>query len=170
MKKIFGMLAFVAIASLLASCGEEKKPEPAPAPEPVKEEVYQPIHQSAAIDLKTAKKYDYRNAPTAAPAASVVVNYDPKKPYTQPIEVKYTYANGDTYTYTIPAEFGLWKNQSGKFRVVSDKECTVWLQGQEKNGKFHEFVFYGDPKYNGTKIKPNSYRNLPAGEIRYRGK
>ncbi|MCM1323329.1 MAG: hypothetical protein NC218_04140 [Acetobacter sp.] len=168
MKKFFGMLAFAAIASLLASCGEEKKVEPTPAPEPVKEEVYQPQHQSTVVDLKAAKKYQYFNAPTTTPATSVVVNYNEKTPYAAPIEVKFSYENGDTYTYTIPAEFGLWKNQAGKFRVVSDNECTVWIQGQEKRGKFHEFVFYGDPKHNGTKIKPNSYRNLPAGEIRYR--
>lgn len=168
MKKFFGMLAFAAIASMFASCGEEKKAEPAPVPEPVKEEVYQPQHNAQTVDLKAAKKYNYFNAPTASPAASVVVNYNEKTPYAAPIEVKFTYANGDSFTYTVPASFGLWKNQAGKFRVISDNECTVWIQGQEKSGKFHEFVFYGDPKHNGTKIKPNSYKNLPAGEIKYR--
>ncbi len=168
MKKFFGMLAFVAIASMCASCNEEKKTEVAPAPAPVKEEVYQPQHNAQAVDLKAAKKYNYFNAPTGSPAASVVVNYNEKTPYAAPIEVKFSYANGDSFTYTVPATFGLWKNQAGKFRVISDNECTVWLQGSEKNGKFHEFVFYGDPKHNGTKIKPNSYRNLPAGEIKYR--
>lgn len=162
------MLAFAAIASMFASCGEEKKAEPAPVPEPVKEEVYQPQHNVQTVDLKAAKKYNYFNAPTASPAASVVVNYNEKTPYAAPIEVKFTYANGDSFTYTVPASFGLWKNQAGKFRVISDNECTVWIQGQEKSGKFHEFVFYGDPKHNGTKIKPNSYKNLPAGEIKYR--
>lgn len=165
MKKFFGMLAFVAIASMFASCGDkEKKVETTPVPEPVKEEVYQPQHQTKDIDLKTVKKYNYFAAPVAAPAASVVVNYDQKKPYAQPVEVKYTYANGDTYTYTIPADFGLWKNTAGKFRVITDNEGTVWMQGQTKKGKFCEFVFYGDPKHNGSKIKPNSYKN----EIRYR--
>ena len=169
MKKFFVALAVAAMASCLFSCGEkEKEVEKAPAPEPVKEEVYQPQHQSQTIDLKTVKKYNYFAAPTAAPATSVVVNYDQKKPYAQPIEVKYTYANGDTYTYIVPAEFGLWKNTAGKFRVISDEEGTVWLQGQIKKGKFCEFVFYGDPKHNGTKIKPNSYKNLPAGEVKYR--
>ncbi len=168
MKKFFGMLAIVAIASMCASCNEEKKVAEAPAPAPVKKEVYQPQHNAQAVDLKTAKKYHYFNAPTASPATAVVVNYNEKTPYAAPIEVKFNYANGDTFTYTIPAEFGLWKNQAGKFRVISDNKCTVWIQGQEKNGKFHEFVFYGDPKHNGTKIKPNSYRNLPAGEIKYR--
>lgn len=165
MKKIFVMFA---IASILASCGGKKQQEETVAPEPPKQEVYQPKHQTETIDLKTAKKYDYRNAPTASPATSVVVKYDPKTPYAQPIEVTYTYENGDTFTYVIPAEFGLWKNQSGKFRVISDDACTVWLQGQTKKGKFHEFVLPGDPKYNGVKIKPNSYRNLPSGEIKYR--
>lgn len=168
MKKFFGMLAFVAIASMFASCGNEKKAEPAPVPEPVKKEAYQPQHKAQAVDLKAAKKYQYFNAPTASPATAVLVKYSEKKPYAAPIEVKFSYANGDTYTYTVPASFALWKNQAGKVRVVSDKDCTVWLQGQEKNGKFHEFVFYGDPKYNGTKIKPNSYKNHLSGEIKYR--
>lgn len=170
MKKFFGMLAFVMIASLFASCSEEKKvPTPsAPAETAPVEEVYQPKHDAQTVDLKIAKKYQYFTAPTSEPATSVVINYNQKRPYVDPVEVKFNYANGDTYTYTIPATFGLRKNQAGKFRVISDNECTVWIQGQEKNGRFHEFVFYGDPKYNGTKIKPNSYRNHPAGEIRYR--
>ncbi len=125
MKKFFGMLAFVAIASMCASCNEEKKTEVAPAPAPVKEEVYQPQHNAQAVDLKAAKKYNYFNAPTGSPAASVVVNYNEKTPYAAPIEVKFSYANGDSFTYTVPATFGLWKNQAGKFRVISDNECKV---------------------------------------------
>ena len=167
MKKFFGMLVFIIMISLLASCGKEKKVELTPAPEPVKEEVYQPTHQSATIDFKTAKKYNYFNAPTNSPATAVVVNYNEKTPYAAPIEVKFNYANGDTFTYTISAEFGLWKNQAGKFRVISDNDGTVWLQGQTKKGRFCEFVFYGNPKNNNSKIKPNSYKNLPAGEIKY---
>lgn len=159
------MIAFV---SMLASCSQKSEPVETVVLEPPKQEVYQPKHQSATIDLNTAKKYDYRNAPLDVPATSVVVNYDPKVPYAKPIEVVYSYANGDTFTFMIPADFGLWKNSAGRFRVISDAEGTVWLQGQTKSGKFHEFVFYGNPEYNGTKIKPNSYRNLPAGEIKYR--
>lgn len=168
MKKIFGTFAICAMACVfVTSCGNKKEEVPAPAPEPVVEEVYQPQHTSVTVDLKTIKTYNYTAAPEGAPATSVVVNYDQKKPY-QPIEIKFTYANGDTRTYIVPADFGLWKNQSGRFRVVSDDKCTVWLQGQTKKGKFCEFVFYGDPQFNGKKIKPNSYRNLPAGEIKYR--
>lgn len=167
MKKILGTVALCAICMLATSCGK-KKEAPAPAPEPVVEEVYQPQHSSETIDLKTIKTYNYISAPDGPAATSVVVNYDQKKPYTQPVEIKFTYANGDTRTYVIPASFGLWKNQAGRFRVVSDDACTVWLQGQTKKGKFCEFVVYGDPQFNGKKIKPNSYRNLPAGEIKYR--
>lgn len=165
MKKFFVLCA---IASMLASCNSEKKEAPVAEPPAPKKEVYQPVHQSSTVDLKTAKKYTYLNAPLQTAATSVTVDYDQKTPYAKPITVKYSYANGDTYTYTIPADFGLWKNQAKRFRVVSDDKCTIWLQGQTKNGKFHEFVFYGDPQYNGKKIKPNSYKNLPAGEIRYR--
>lgn len=168
MKKIFGTLALCATVCMLATSCDKKKEAPAPAPEPVVEEVYQPQHTSVTVDLKTIKKYNYTAAPEGQAATSVVVNYDQKKPYAQPVEIKFSYANGDTRTYVIPADFGLWKNQAGRFRVVSDNSCTVWLQGQTKKGKFCEFVFYGDPQYNGTKIKPNSYRNLPAGEIKYR--
>ena len=79
----------------------------------------------------------------------------------------YVYPNGDTFTYVIN-NFFVWPNQNGRDRIITDGDCTVWIQGQTKGGKFYEFVFYGDPKHNGSKIKPNSYRNLPAGEIKYR--
>lgn len=164
MKKLFYVLSMLTMVGLLASCG---KKEEKPVVEPPQQEVYKPVHKSSAIDLKTAKRYDYRNAPMNAPATEVIVKYDEKTPY-RPIVIGYVYANGDTYTYAISEEFGLWQNEAGKFRVLSDDNCTVWLQGQTKDGKLHEFVFYGDPKYNGTKITPNSYRNLPAGEIKYR--
>ena len=58
------------------------------------------------------------------------------------------------YTYIIPETFGLWKNEAGKLRVVTDENYTVWVQGQTKKGKFHEFIFYADPKFNGTIINP----------------
>lgn len=160
-------IMFCMCAAVLASCSEKKEPVVEPQ-EPQKEVVYQPVHRTMTVDLKTASKYGYYNAPNDVPATAVVVTYDQKLPYAQPVVVKFSYANGDSFTYTIPAEFGLWKNEAGRFRVISDDACTVWVQGQTKNGKFHEFVFYGDPRYNGGKIKPNSYRNLPAGEIRYR--
>ena len=151
----------------ITSCG--KKDTPATATEPIVEEiVYTPQHTSVNVDLKNIQKVNYTAAPEGQAATSVVVNYDQKKPYAQPIEIKFSYANGDTRTYIIPADFGLWKNEAGRLRVVTDKACTVWLQGQTKKGKYCEFVFFGDSQYNGTKIKPNSYRNLPAGEINYR--
>ena len=152
------------MVGLLASCG---KKEEKPVVETPQQEVYKPVHKASTIDLKTAKRYDYRNAPMSAPATGVSVNYDQTHLY-RPITIRYAYANGDSFTYTIPAEFGLWQNEAGKLRVLSDNNCTVWIQGQTKGGKLHEFVFYGDPKYNGTKVTPNSYRNLPAGEIKYR--
>jgi len=161
-------IALFALVSMLASCSQNSETtDPNPVPEPIEEAVYQPQHQSATIDLASAKKYDYRNAPLDKPATSVTVNYD-KVPYAKPIEVVYTYENGDTFTYIIPADFGLWQNSVGRFRVIKDAECTVWLQGQTKNGKFHEFVLFGRPEKNGQKIRPNSYRNLPDGEIKYR--
>lgn len=160
-------MLFCMCAAVLASCSKKEEAVAEPQ-EPQEEVVYQPVHKSVTVDLKTAPVYSYNKAPFDVPAASVVVTYDRKLPYAQPVIVKFSYANGDSFTYTIPAEFGLWKNEAGRFRVISDDKCTVWVQGQTKNGKFHEFVFYGDPRYNGGKIKPNSYRNLPAGEIRYR--
>lgn len=161
--KFFAMIAVV--AALFVSCGESGKDvkDSAPAPEPQKE-VYKPVSQSVVIDLATAKRYDYRTAPKDVPAKEVKVTYNQKRPYAEPIVITYTYDNGDTYVYTIPKDFGLWKNSAGKFRVITDQNNTVWLQGQSKKGKPHEFVFFGDPKYNNTKVKPNSYR----GEIRYR--
>lgn len=167
MKSLMKVLAMFIIAMAVASCNKKQESVPAPIPEPVKE-VYQPKHEQQEIKLDGLQKYNYFQAPQAQAAASVSVDYDAKTPYAKPIAVKYTYANGDTYTFIIPADFGLWKNQAGKFRVVSDAETTVWLQGQSKKGRFIEFVFYGNPKYNGTKVKPNSYRNPPAGEIKYR--
>lgn len=168
MKTIIRSIAFCVVTILVCAC-QEKKPEPAPAPvEPAKKEVYQPKHQSSTVDLKSIAKYEYVNAPFNEPAISVDVTYDPKVVYKRPIMIKYKYANGDSYTYTIPSEFGLWPNEAGKLRVITDDECTVWLQGQTKKGRFHELIFYGNPKYNGKKIKPNSYLNPPSGEIKYK--
>ena len=167
MKKFMKVIAMLVIAVTVASCNKKEESVPVPVQEPVKE-VYQPKHEQQEVKLEGLQKYNYFQAPQTQAATSVSVDYDQKTPYGKPISVKYTYANGDTYTFVVPADFGLWKNQAGKFRVVSDDKSTVWLQGQSKKGRLMEFVFYGDPKYNGTKIKPNSYRNLPAGEIKYR--
>ncbi len=164
MKKIIFMLAVV---SMLVSCNDGKKVEETVVSEP-KNEVYLPQHELREVDLTKAKKYMYFAAPKDSPATSVEVNYNPKVPYAEPIEIVYHYSNGDMFTYRLPADFGLWANEAGRLRVVADNDCTVWLQGQTKRGKFHEFVFFGDPKNNGKKIKPNSYRNLPAGEVVYR--
>ena len=165
MKNFIISLAFIAIALSVVSC--KQKQEPAPViTEPVVE-VYQPVHTSQTIDLSSAGKYTYFAAPLNDVAQSVKVSYDTQTPYAKPIVIVYTYSNGDTYTYTIPQDFGLWNNEYGRLRVVIDKENTVWLQGQSKKGKFHEFVFYGNPKFNGKKIKPNSYHNHPEGIIKY---
>ena len=159
----------VVLVTFFTCCKEEKSVEPpVVVDEPAPVEVYQPKHQSFNVDLSTAKTYEYVNAPTKTSATSVTVDYDPKVPYAKPITIKYTYSNGDTYTFIIPKEFGLWENEAGRFRVVTDNECTVWVQGQTKKGKFHEFIFYGDPKFNGKKIKPNSYLNHPTGMIKYK--
>ena len=169
-KSIFLALCASVLAVSISSCKEEKKEvETTPVvQEPAKVEVYQPKHQTLSVDLNTDKTYVYTNAPTTTPAQSVEITYDPKTPYAAPIVIKYTYPNKDTYTYTIPKEFGLWENEAGKLRVISDNECTVWLQGQTKKCKFKEFIFYGNPKFNGKKIKPNSYLNHPSGLIKYR--
>ena len=163
--KNFIIFAFIAVALCVTSCKKEQ-----PAPEPVKDpvpEVYQPVHTGKTVDLASAETYSYFNAPTNNVAQFVSVKYDSKTPYKAPIVIEYSYSNGDTYTYTIPKDFGLWENEAGYLRVVTDKENTVWLQGQTKKGKFHEFIFYGNPKFNGKKIKPNSYLNHPAGVIKY---
>ena len=171
MKTIFKIIAMCVLIMSVCSCQKKKQEpevvEPTP-PAPVEEKVYQPQHLSSVIDIGTAQKYEYINTPYDKAATSVELLYNNKIAYAQPITIKYKYANGDTYSYTIPAEFGLRTNENGKFRILSDNECTVWIQGQTKKGKFHEFVFYGDPKYNGKKIKPNSYLNPPAGNIKYK--
>lgn len=169
MRTFVKFLTVFAVSGMFVACNNKaKEPEPVPVPETPKEEVYQPVHQTTTVDLKKAKKYAYFNTPTAEAATFVEVLYGQKEQYVQPIVVKYAYANGDTYTYTIPEEFGIWRNEADRLRVIYDDKCTVWIQGQTKAGKFHEFIFYGNPQFNGKKIKPNSYRNLPAGEIVYR--
>ena len=168
MKKI--ILFLLAFACLfVVSCNKDEKTTAQTPPEkPPKQEVYQPVHTTKTIDFGTAKTYNYSLAPTNVAAQSVKVVYDLKYNYTQPIKVIYTYKNGDTFTYVIN-NFGIWCNENMRPRVIYDNHGTVWIQGQTKKGKFHEFVFFGDPKFNGCKITPNSYRNLPAGEIKYRG-
>ena len=164
MKKFIILLAFIAVALNVTCC---KSPQPAPeVTEPVVQ-VYTPVHTTNTIDPYSAKKYAYFAAPVDAVAQSVSVSYDKTTPYAQPIVIVYTYENGDTYTYIIPKDFGLWSNELGRLRVVFDKENTVWLQGATKKGQFHEFIFYGNPKFNGKKIKPNSYINHPHGIIKY---
>ena len=150
---------------IVFSCKEQKQ-ESEPVQAPVVE-VYQPAYFDYMVALTNAKTYAYFNAPCDMAAKTVKVSYDAKTPYAEPIVIKYTYSNGDTHTYTISKDFGLWANELGRLRVVIDEYNTVWLQGQTKKGKFHEFVFYGDPKFNGKKIKPNSYTNHPVGVINY---
>ncbi len=162
MKKI---ILLCAIAGLFTACANKQEEAPAaPAENTPVEEVYLPQHQTKALEAKELRKYNYYNAPTAAAASKVVVTYDEKNSSAKPIEVAFSYPNGDSFVYTLPAGFSLWKNSAGKVRIVSDGEQTVWLQGQTKKGKFCEFVFFGDPKHNGAKIKPNSY----TGKITYR--
>lgn len=163
MKKIFMLLAFMCL--LTVSC-KDKKTEEVVVPEP-KQEVYQPMHLNQTISYDATKTYNYFEAPNSVAAKEVTVNYDKREPYTKPIEVVYVYPKGDTFTYVLE-NFGIWTNENGMYRVIVDKNCTVWIQGQTKCGKFKEFVFYGNPKYNGTKISPNSYINLPDGYIKYR--
>ena len=165
--KSFKIFAMFAMLFVLASCAKKEKPQASVAEAPAPVEVYQPKHQTTDVNLAAIQKYEYRNAPSAEAAIAVEVKYS-KVAYAEPITVKYSYKNGDTYTYVIPKNFTIWPNENGRLRVVKDADCTVWIQGQTKSGKFHEFVFYGDPKHNGGKIKPNSYRNLPEGEIKYR--
>lgn len=166
-KNVILMLFAIVLSVVVSSCKEEKKELATSVSETVEVKTYQPKHQSKVVDLSSKETYVYVNAPTKHKARSVTVDYDPKIPYAKPIVIKYSYGNGDTYTYTVPKDFGLWKNQNGKFRVITDDECTVWVQGQIRNGKFKELIFYGNPENNGKKIKPNSYYNLPVGLIRY---
>ena len=165
MKNFIILFTFIAVALSVTSCKQKQEPTPT-IQEPVVE-VYQPVHNGKIVDLAIANRYTYFPAPTGSTAKSVKVDYDNKTPYATPIVITYSYGNGDTYTYTIPNEFGLWENELGRLRVVVDDQNTVWLQGQTKNGKFHEFVFYGDPRFNGKKIKPNSYLNHHYGVIKY---
>lgn len=163
MKKI--ILFMLCACVLFVSCKQKKADEVVVStPEP---EVYQPTHLLKTVDYKLTKTYNYFAAPLNVAAKEVEVNYDVREPYTKPIEVVYVYPNGDTFTYILK-DFGIWTNENNRHRVLTDKNCTVWIQGQTKSGQFREFVFYGNPQYNGKKISPNSYRNLPEGEIVYR--
>ena len=167
MRKIF-MLMLATACMIVVSCKNNKEDkEVVTIPDPPKQEVYQPKHLTTTVDYKTVKTYHYFNAPVTVAAKYVEIKYDAKEQYKRPVEIVYHYPNGDTYTYFIK-DFGVWRNEAGKLRIVADDDNTVWVQGQNKAGKFHEFIFYGDPKHNGSKIKPNSYRNLPEGEIKYR--
>lgn len=161
MKQFMKMFAIIAMFALMVSACKQKKVE-APLPETPKPEVYQSQHKTAVVDLKTAKKYHYVAAPMNTAAKTVTVNFDGKNPY-QTILVTFVYVNGDTFIYTVPDEFGIWKNEVGKWRILNDGS-TVWMQGQTKQGKFHELIFYGDPRNNAKKITPNSY----TGVIAYR--
>ncbi|MBR5598746.1 MAG: hypothetical protein IKW39_01760 [Alphaproteobacteria bacterium] len=162
-----GAIICVVLVGFFTCCKEEKKVEETPVviEEPTPEP-YKAKHTTTTVDLAGAKTYQYFDAQKGG-AVSVSVDY-PTTPYSKPIVIKYAYANGDTHTYIIPETFGLWKNEAGKLRVVTDENYTVWVQGQTKKGKFHEFIFYADPKFNGTKINPNSYLNPPSGLIKYR--
>ena len=164
MKKII-MLMLACMCLLAVSC-KDKKTEEVVVPE-VQQEVYQPMHLSETINYGATKTYNYFSAPNTVAAKEVEVNHDKREPYTKPIEVVFIYPNGDTFTYVLK-DFGVWKNENGMYRILTDKNCTVWIQGQTKDGKFKEFVFYGNPKYDGCKISPNSYYNLPDGVIKYR--
>ena len=169
MKKFIILFAFFAIAlGAMTSCQRKQVVEEVQTvcEEPVVIP-YQPVHYSDTIKLKDLNSYTYYNAPIKVPAKSVTVEYDIKYPYVAPIVITYTYQNGDTYTYVVPKEFGLRTNEMGRFKIIHDKYNTVWMQGQTAKGKFYEIVFYGNEKFNGVKIKPNSHYNHPHGVIKY---
>lgn len=174
MKKVLGFLAIFAMF-VTASCNktEEKVAEPVAPSTAVQEQqtvqsvATNPVVQTKALNAMKLKKYNYFAAPMDQAATGVVVDYT--TPYKSDVSVKFMYADGSTYTYTIAKTYGLWANlKTGKYKVVTDDQCTVWLQGSTYSGGYHEFVFYGDPKNNGKKIKPSSFKNLPAGQIVYR--
>lgn len=165
MKKKSIIMMMLAIACIMfVSC--KQKEEPVTYVEPVAEEVYEPVHTWYTVEYPSTT-YNYYCAPKDVAAECVEVIYDQADIYITPIEVVYTYENGDSYTYVLE-DFGIWKNSADMYRLIVDDDCTVWIQGQNKAGRFYEFVFYGDPQYDDLKITPNSYRNLPAGEIKYR--
>jgi hypothetical protein len=171
MKKI---LFSIAVIGMLASCSNNDAEKQ--VAEPTTKEVAKPTpppakNETDSVDFKKAKKYNYVNAPKAVAAKSVTVLYDAEKPYAKPVEVCFTYENGDTYKYVLK-DFGLWtdkvagkgKEKILKARLITDADNTVWIQGQTKKGKVCEFVFYGNPKHNGQKITPSTKNN----EIKYR--
>lgn len=164
MRKYLFSLVITFVAGAFVSCDNEQQTKES-SDEPIVDEVsYVPVQRDSTIDLTAMKHYNYFDAPINAVASSVEVFYD-KTPYSAPTKVVYTYDSGDTFTYLIPSEFGLWVNESGFFRVVTDSLMTVWMQGQTKDGKLIEFVFFGTPDLNGSKIKPNSY--FKNGKILY---
>lgn len=167
MRKVIILFTLIAIALGVSSCQKKQADcEPVPEAVPVVQE-YQPVHIERTIDLNGLKTYHYFNAPLPQTPKYVDVKYNHSEPYASPILVEYHYKNGDSFTYIIPSDFGLWENEYGRLRVIIDEQATVWMQGQTKQGKFHEFVFYGDRSFNDTKIKPNSYYKHPDGLIRY---
>jgi hypothetical protein len=156
MKKsiIVMMLAIACIC--LVSCKQQKEEKVTVEKAVVVEEVFQPRHNMQHVEY-SSETYNYYNAPYSIAASGVEIAND------ESVGVIFSYDNGDSFTFYLE-DFAIWKNSEGTPRVIVDDECTVWLQGQTRNGRFYEFVFYGDPQYNGQKITPNSY----LGEIKYR--
>lgn len=161
MKKLSFFAVCATVCMLATSCSNSKEETPAPAPEPVQEAPYEPQHVTDTIAVKNLKTYNYLAAPAGVPAQSVSVDYG--TPGRKPVGIRFSYPNGDTRTVVLPAGFKLWSNQAGQPRVVSDKFCTVWVQGTV-NGRFCEVVVFGDPSLNEKRIKPDSYK----GTITYR--
>ena len=167
MKKSIILFAFFAIAlSVMVSC-QKKQPTNVTEPvEPEVAEVYQPVHQTEHIKLADLNCYTYYASPTTVAALDVIIKYD-EQPYAASTSVTYFYENGDTYTYVLPKEFAIRKNELGRLRIVQDQYHTVWIQGQNAKGMLYEVVFIGDPVHDGYKIRPNSYKNHPYGVIEY---
>ena len=78
MKQLMKVVAIIAMFALMVSACKQKKSE-APLPETPKQEVYQPQHKTAVVDLKGAKTYHYFAAPMSSAAKSVTVSFDNKK-------------------------------------------------------------------------------------------
>ena len=132
---------------MTVSCGKKKEEAPPPPPPRVEAPV-KPADKAVAVEV--SKKVTY----IVADKATIDVSGVKKEALGGKIVL--TESLGNKVTYNLPAELRVWK-------VVYDDQ-SVWVAGFMKSGAYKEVVI----TMQRMKITPNSFRNPPKGEIKYR--